>query len=171
MDTSQLDVELRLRIHEFYARETMFLDDGRLDEWLRFLAPDVRYTMPFPESSTHPLGDDDDDLPPFLLFNDDYESLKLRIARLATGLAPGETPRTTTQRIVSDILVTDASDQEFSVRSSVLVFLVRHERHENFFIGKRQDVLRRDEDSGLLLAARAITLAHSVLPRAISIFF
>ena len=170
METSQLDVELRLRIHEFYARETMLLDDGRLDEWLRLLAPDVRYTMPFPESSTHPPGDDDD-LPPFLLFNDDYESLKLRIARLATGLAPGETPRTITQRIVSDILVTDMSDQEFSVRSSVLVFLVRHERHENFFIGKRQDVLRRDEDSGLLLAARAVTLAHSVLPRASSIFF
>ncbi|MDV3136400.1 hypothetical protein M1248_30955, partial [Mycobacterium sp. 29Ha] len=54
METSQLDVELRLRIHEFYARETMLLDDGRLDEWLRLLAPDVRYTMPFPESSTHP---------------------------------------------------------------------------------------------------------------------
>lgn len=170
METSQLDVELRLRINEFYARETMLLDDGRLDEWLGLLAPDVRYTMPFPESSTHPV-DDDDGLPPFLLFNDDYESLKLRIVRLATGLAPGETPRTITQRLVSDILVTDVSDQELSVRSSVMVFLVRHERHESFFIGKRQDVLRRDEDSGLLLAARDITLAHSVLPRAISIFF
>lgn len=170
METSQLDVELRLRINEFYARETMLLDDGRLDGWLCLLAPDVRYTMPFPESSTHPV-DDDDGLPPFLLFNDDYESLKLRIARLATGLAPGETPRTITQRLVSDILVTDVSDQELSVRSSVMVFLVRHERHESFFIGKRQDVLRRDEDSGLLLAARDITLAHSVLPRAISIFF
>ncbi|MCV7134921.1 aromatic-ring-hydroxylating dioxygenase subunit beta, partial [Mycobacterium hodleri] len=97
--------------------------------------------------------------------------LKLRIARLATGLAPGETPRTITQRIVSDILVTDVSDQELSVRSSVMVFLVRHERHECFFIGKRQDVLRLDEQAGLVLAARVITLAHSVLPRAISIFF
>ena len=170
MKTSQLDVELRLRINEFYARETMLLDDGRLDEWLGFLATDVRYTMPFPESSTHPV-DDEDGLPPFLLFNDDYESLKLRIARLATGLAPGETPRTITQRIVSDILVTDVADQELYVRSSVMVFLVRHERHESFFVGKRQDVLRRDEHSDLLLAARVITLAHSVLPRAISIFF
>ena len=170
MKNSPLDVELRLRIHEFYARETMLLDDGRLHEWLELVAEDVKYTMPFPESSTHP-EDDDDGLPPFLLFNDDYESLKLRISRLDTGLAPGETPRTITQRVVSDILVTDVSDDEVGVRSSVIVFLVRHERHECFFIGKRQDVLRLDEHAGLLLAARVITLAHSVLPRAISIFF
>ncbi|ASL18804.1 aromatic-ring-hydroxylating dioxygenase subunit beta [Mycobacterium sp. 050128] len=166
-----LDLDLRLRVNEFYARETMLLDDGLMAEWLQtMVAKDVRYVMPFPESSTHP-DTRDEGLPPFFLFNDDYESLNLRIARLATGLAPGETPRTITQRIVSDILVTDGDDREVGVRSSVMVFLVRHERHENLFAGKRQDVLRRDEHGGLQLAARVITLAHSVLPRAISIFF
>lgn len=166
-----LDPALQLRINEFYARETMLLDDGLTAQWLQtMVAKDVRYVMPFPESSTHP-DSRDEGLPPFFLFNDDYESLKLRIARVATGLAPGETPRTITQRMVSDILVTEGGDREVGVRSSIMLFLVRHERHENLFAGKRQDVLRRDEHGGLRLASRVITLAHSVLPRAISILF
>jgi 3-phenylpropionate/cinnamic acid dioxygenase small subunit len=163
-------LDLQLRVNAFYARETMLLDDDRLDEWLEVLAEDVSYTMPATESRQGPADPAEDEFPPFLLFNDDKESLHLRVARLRTGLAPGETPKTIMQRFVSDILITDVNEHSVSVRSSVLLFLVRHERHEGFFVGRRQDTLLLQED-GLRLSSRNITLAHSVLPRTISVFF
>lgn len=163
-------LELQLKVNAFYARETMLLDDDRLDEWLQLLTADVRYTMPATESLQGSAQADDGDFPPFLLFNDDHESLHLRVSRLRTGLAPGETPKTLTQRLVSDILITDQSEDSVGVRSSVLLFVVRHERHEDFFIGRRQDTLRL-RDGELKLSSRNVTLAHNVLPRTISVFF
>lgn len=94
----------------------------------------------------------------------------MRVARLETGLAPGETPRTATQRLVTDVLVTESTGQEISVRSSVLVLQLRHERHESTFAGRRKDLLRL-EAAGFRIARREITLLHRVLPRTISIFF
>lgn len=165
------DLELHQRVAIFYAQETALLDDSRLDEWVALFTDDARYTMASPESRPAASAPaDGDELPPFLLFNDDYQSLQLRVARLATGLAPGENPPTVTQRLVSDVLVTEDAGEEVRVRSSVLLCQVRHQRHEDLLVGRRYDVLRRAGD-GFQIAARKVVLVHSVLPRTISVFF
>lgn len=169
MSAASLDQELQHRVTAFYAYETMLLDDFLFDEWVALFTDDSRYVMPFLES-TQNSSRPSSSLPAFHLFNDDKESMLMRVARLNTGLAPGETPRTVTQRFVTDILVTAVAGPEVSVRSSVLVLSVRHERHESSFAGRRKDVLRADGNT-FQIARREITLMHSVLPRTISIFF
>jgi 3-phenylpropionate/cinnamic acid dioxygenase small subunit len=159
-------------ITRFYAKETALLDDGDLKSWLKLFADDIRYTMPMRESVQ---GEDAVDLIDreglqFYLFNDDKESLELRVERLYTGLAPGETPPSVTQRLVTDILLTDTSTDEVEVRSSFLVFQVRHDFHETIFAGRRMDRLRPMDDD-FQIARRKILLAQSVLPRTVSIFF
>lgn len=169
MTISDLDLLLQMKVNQFYAKETMLLDEGKLQEWLDLLADDVRYIMPPAESQNNPAQSSGSDLPHFMLFNDDLESLKLRVARLSTGLAPGETPRTITQRLVTDILITSIEKNTIETRSSIVLFQVR-QRHERFFIGHRNDTLNLYDDV-IKLRARTIMLSYSVLPSTISVFF
>lgn len=160
---------LREQIVAFYAHETALLDDGKFHEWLELLEDDIRYLMPMRETRQGPAPDSEAALPPFYLFNDDKESLESRVARLDTGLALVESPPSSTQRLITDVLLQEVHGEEIVVRSSFLVFQVRDERNEVFFIGRRVDRLRRRQGS-FRVARRDIGLAQYVLPRTISVF-
>jgi 3-phenylpropionate/cinnamic acid dioxygenase small subunit len=154
----------------FYAYETALLDDGKFHDWLDLLDDDIRYVMPMRETRQGPPPESEASLPPFYLFNDDKESLESRVARLDTGLALVESPPSSTQRLVTDVLLQEVRGDELVVRSSFLVFQVRDEQNEVFFVGRRVDRLRRRAGS-FQVARRDISLAQYVLPRTISVFF
>lgn len=160
---------LRAQLVDFYAYETALLDDGEFHEWLTLLDDDIHYVMPMRETHQGPPRKSDVDLPIFYLFNDDKKSLEARVARLDTGLALVESPPSSTQRLVTDVLVKDVCGDEVVVRSSFLVFQVRDEQNEVFFVGRRIDRLRRHKRS-FRVFRRDIALAQYVLPRTISIF-
>jgi 3-phenylpropionate/cinnamic acid dioxygenase small subunit len=50
------------------------------------------------------------------------------------------------------------------------VHIERRGRHVSMFVGQRDDLLRRTEQ-GWKIATRRVTLAQTVLPMTISIFF
>src|ERR1700733_9300145 len=152
-------MELRERVTDFYARETALLDDRCYHEWLELLADDIRYIMPMEELRQGPPSQADELLPPFYLFNDNKISLATRIARLDTGLALVESPPSLTQRLVTDVYIVSADDQSVNVRSSFLVYEVRDEANEAFFIGRRTDTLRHHEES-FRVVRREIKLAQ-----------
>lgn len=169
VEASLENERLREQVVAFYAYETALLDDGKFHEWLELLEDDIRYVMPMRETRQGPVPDSEAALPPFYLFNDDKESLESRVARLDTGLALVESPPSSTQRLVTDVLLQEVRDDEIVARSSFLVFQVRDEQNEVFFIGRRVDRLRRRERS-FRVARREIALAQYVLPRTISVF-
>jgi len=155
------------KVARFYALETALLDDDRFHEWLDLIDDDVAYVMPMRETRQGPAVEEHG--PVFYLFNDDKESLEMRVARLDTGFALVESPPSATQRLVTDILILDVQPTHVDVRSSFMVFQARDERNEALFTGKRIDRLKIVED-GFRLLRRDIRLAQYVLPRTISIF-
>jgi len=161
--------DLQQEIEQFLYGEARLLDAGRFGEWLELFADDVRYFVPTRETrlAGERIVSAEGEL---ALMEDDKRSLGLRIKRFDTGLAHAETPRSRTRHFVMNLEILREDGNELEVHSNVLVFQARMEKAESFFVGKREDVLRRS-DGGWRIARRTVILDQILLPRAISIFF
>lgn len=167
---TQVPVRLQLDIEHFLAIEAETLDEGRLDDWIDILAEDVHYFMPVRESI---LLEGAATAPPaaFALFDDDKNSLRVRIGRSTSGVAPTDVPPPTTQRLITNVRIAyTAHVDEFAVRSNFMVYQERRGRHGTTFYGTRRDLLRRRGD-GFEIVKRHVELAQATLPATISIMF
>ncbi|MBS3942269.1 MAG: aromatic-ring-hydroxylating dioxygenase subunit beta [Actinobacteria bacterium] len=180
------DPQLMLEVAELLFREAELLDDGSFHEWLEGVADDIRYVMPATEvlpPSKEPQvlkrreqqrwGEIDvqEERLRFWLYDEDHNSLTMRIRRLDTGMAYAELPESITSRMVTNVRAWEEPEEGLiRVTSKILVHQVRHEDHEDFFVGRRWDKYRR-VDGQLRLLWRYVELGHPVLPRTISILF
>lgn len=173
MDDIMARRQLRQEVEEFLYREAWLLDEGRLYEWVELFTDDARYWMPVRENiQGRESGIPEEDELAQPLFDDDKNFLLMRVRRLDTGLAHAETPRSRTRHLITNIWVDDAnsSDGEIVVHSNFLVYQGRLERSEHFFLGKREDRLRK-VDGQWKIARRKIVLDQTLLPRTLSVLF
>jgi 3-phenylpropionate/cinnamic acid dioxygenase small subunit len=157
---------------DFLLAEAALLDDGRLEDWLAVLDPEIEYRVPV---RTVP-GDRQDrgfsDTAYFLA--EDAASLATRVARVGTDEAWCENPRTRTRRMVGNIRPAapdgDGGDT-VDVRSNLAVFCYRGDDPAPVIVtGERHDTLRRHNGSWRL-ARRTVYLDATVLGLAsLSIF-
>jgi 3-phenylpropionate/cinnamic acid dioxygenase small subunit len=177
--------ELLRDVEQFLYREARLLDARRFHEWLELFTDDVRYwmvgrTSRYPRSSKAitVLGPDrrtetDLDIEDELAILDENKvTLSGRIARLETGMAWAEDPPSRTRHLITNIEVEpgDAAS-ELTVYSNFLVYRTRAETEQDFYIGARQDVLRR-VDGAWKIARRKLVLDQNVLlPKNVSVFF
>lgn len=161
--------ELQLDVERFLFREARLLDDGRYDDWLALFTDDVRYWMPVRET-TSDHGEAVRRAGEMAVFEDDKDFLRARIQRLHTGLAHAETPPSRTRHLLSNVEVDERADGEIAVSCNMIVYQTRLERTEAFYVGRREDRLRRT-DEGWRIAARTIVLDQTLMPRTISILF
>jgi 3-phenylpropionate/cinnamic acid dioxygenase small subunit len=176
------DVLIR-EVEQFVFREARLLDSGRLHEWLGLFTDDVHYSMSgrsnrYPRSSKaitmldpHRY-DDADDADQRGLFDEDIESLTARVARLDTGMAWAEDPPSWTRHLFTNIeVVAGDSAAEVTVYCNFLVYRSRGEKEQDFYVGARDDLLRR-VSGAWKIARRALTLDQNVLTaKNLSIFF
>ena len=107
----------------------------------------------------------------FGYYDEDKTALLLRIRRLDTGLAHVEEPRSITRHMISNVLVQETDRaEEVAADSNFMVFQLRHGQHENLWVGRREDVLRRVAGDWKI-ASRKVLLDQLVVPRTVSIFF
>ncbi len=180
-----LEIERRLEIERFLYREARLLDERRFRDWLALFTEDIHYwmgqrTTRYPKNSKaikiiDPERYNEDDLPQdggLALYNEDYDTLERRIARLETGVAWSEDPPSRTRRLITNIEAKPGdSDTEIIVYANFLVYKSRAETEQDFFIGARRDVLRR-VNGDLKIARRKLILDQTVmLAKNISIFF
>ena len=95
-------------------------------------------------------------------FDDDLRILKMRVRRLKVGRAWAEDPPSRTRRLVTNVRVLAVTGEEITVASNFQLYRTRLDSEEDSWIGRREDVLRR-EAGQLKLARRHIYLEQTVI--------
>jgi 3-phenylpropionate/cinnamic acid dioxygenase small subunit len=171
-------------VEQFLYREARLLDERRFHDWLRLFTDDVHYWMTaranrYPRSSkaiaaldADRYAEEDAGADELGLFDEDIRTLTARVARLDTGMAWAEDPPSRTRHLITNIEIEPgASDSELTVHCNFIVYRGRGETEQDFYVGARQDTLRR-VDSAWKIANRRMVLDQNVLTaKNLSIFF
>src|SRR5258706_6036249 len=166
--------ELQQEIEQFLYHESRILDDRRYEEWYELLADDLHYFMPTRYNRLRRESDKEFSASnEAAFFDEDRESIAMRIRRLNTGMAWAEDPPSRTRHMVSNVVIRPKSGDEYEVDCYYLLYRSRLEREVETFVGMRHDLLRRANNSaGFMIARRTIILDQTILlARNLSFFF
>ena len=172
-------------VEQFLYREARMLDERRFHEWLTLFTDDIRYWMVsrtnrYPKNSKaisildpdryveeDVAGEDE-----LAILDEDKQTLAARVARLDTGMAWAEDPPSRTRHMITNIeLEGDDAGAELKVYSNFIVYRSRAETEQDFYVGAREDLLRR-VDGAWKIAYRKLILDQNVLTaKNISVFF
>jgi 3-phenylpropionate/cinnamic acid dioxygenase small subunit len=162
---------LWLELMQFYIREAWLLDERRFKEWVELFTDDVLYFMPRrknvprreAERELTPLGD-------LAIFEEDKRYLRMRVARLDTGMAWAEDPPSRTRHMIGNLEASAREDGEVEARTAFLVYRSHLETDHQLLSGYREDVLRQ-VDGAWKVARRTIVLdANVLLDKNLSVF-
>jgi benzoate/toluate 1,2-dioxygenase subunit beta len=110
--------ELLVEIEQFLYREAWLLEQGKFDEWLALMTDDVTYYIPN-RAEASAIADD------AMIAYDDLRALKLHVARMYDKRNPALNPPARVKYFVTNVAVVERSGEETTVRSSVLLYIVR----------------------------------------------
>jgi len=161
------------QVERFLYREALLLDERRFDEWVELFTDDAHYWMPVRmDKPKRPGAEEFARAGEMAFFDETKDTLARRVARLATGLAWAEEPPSRTRHLITNVDAEEGDTQgEVLVYSNFIVYRTRLETKQDLFVGRREDVLRRDGDSWRI-ARRKILLDMTVLfADNLSIFF
>jgi 3-phenylpropionate/cinnamic acid dioxygenase small subunit len=171
--------ELKREIEEFLYEEAELLDAREFRQWLDTLAEDLVYFMPMTfnvKFGEHAARENTTMEKHMSWFNEGKWTLTKRAEQILTGVHWAEEPLSRVCRLVSNVRLKridhDAAGQlEVGVSSRFLIYQNRCEHEQYFFVGDRQDVIRR-EDTGWKLARREIHIHQNVLlAKNLTVFF
>lgn len=170
MKQSAVPWNVMKQVEAFLYAEARLLEDNCLDEWLACLSDQIHYWMPVRQNICSAADEEESPLGSFALYDDDKQSLELRVLRMKTGLAHAEVPPSVTQRFITNVAVEPAAEDELRVLSNFMVYQERRGQHGVTFYGRRDDILSQERNV-MTIKRRKITLAQTILPTTISIFF
>lgn len=129
----------RHRVQSFLYREARLMDQHAYDEWFALWTDDALYWVPC----------NDDDIDPERHVSIVYENkrgLEDRIARLKSGAAYAQDPKSRLSRVISNVEIEEGSGGELIVHSTFNVTALRRRRMDTF-AGRTTHTLRPDGDS------------------------
>jgi len=158
--------ELRLarEIEQFLYAEAELLDERRFDEWLDLFTEDARYWMPmrrnvkFGEQERENTREGEE----VAWFDEGKPTLAQRVQQIKTGIHWAEEPLSRVCHVVSNVQLLTVADAEVTVKSRFIAYRNRLEDETDFFVGKREDTLRR-VNGEWKIARRAVFLDQNVL--------
>ncbi|MCB1739258.1 MAG: 3-phenylpropionate/cinnamic acid dioxygenase subunit beta [Gammaproteobacteria bacterium] len=170
---------LKDEVSEFLHQEADLLDERRFDEWLALLADDLIYVMPIrlnvsfadhDERSITRAGEET------CWFDEGKRTLEKRVAQIRTGVHWAEEPFSRVSHLVSNIRIRAVRPsvpavQEVDVSCRFLVYRNRVETETDFFVGRREDTLRRNGDSWLIAQRRLLLDQNVLLAKNLTVMF
>src|SRR2546425_5356149 len=164
---------LTREIEEFLYAEAALLDERRFEEWLALLTDDMRYWMPMRRNVK--FGEQERENPrerqDMNWFDEGKTTLQQRVQQIMTGVHWAEEPLSRVCHMVTNVQLVQATATEVTVQSRFLVYRNRLQDETDFFVGKREDVLRQ-VDGAWKIARRQILLDQNVLlAKNLTVFF
>jgi 3-phenylpropionate/cinnamic acid dioxygenase small subunit len=162
------DAQTQQTVEQFLYAEAELLDDQRFEEWVRLFTEDALYWIP--TRMTRSIRERDRQVAPLgetAFAEDDLTRLRGRVRRVQSGISWSEEPPSRTRRLVTNVRVRPRDNGELDVTSNFYVYRSRLERHQDWFVGERFDVLRPadQEVTGypFVISYRKIVLEQSTL--------
>jgi 3-phenylpropionate/cinnamic acid dioxygenase small subunit len=174
VDSATLErVILQQDVEQFLYKEARLLDERRLEEWLELLAEDLYYWMPMRRNIK--FGDWDLELTShdteINWFDEGKDILAGRIRQIDTGVHWPEEPVSRFEHLISNVEVVGADGDDIRVNSKFHCYQNRLQDEVNQWVGRREDLLRRDPDTKFKIVKRKIILAQNVmLPKVLNTF-
>lgn len=164
---------LEREIEDFLYDEAELLDTRQFAAWLDLLAEDVRYWMPMRRNIKFDNQEFEDTREQHDInwFDEGKDTLTQRVKQILTGVHWAEEPLSRVCHMVSNVRLQQVQPCEVQVKSRFLIYRNRQQNETDFFVGKREDTLRRIEH-GWQIARRKIILDQNVLmAKNLTIFF
>ncbi len=143
----------RQQVEQFLYHEADLMDEHRYDEWLALWADDALYWVPTGRDDINPARE-------ISLIYDDHVRLQVRIARLKSGFAHAQEPKSRMRRLVSNILLTEEANGEITASSNFLLAELRRGK-QDIFAGRTIHRLRPQNDSFKLVSKKVLLVNNN----------
>lgn len=145
------DVEMLL------FREASLLDRWQLSEWLDLLSADAHYSIPALDC---PEGNDASSL---FLVMDDRRRIESRVKQLNSPVAWAENPRSRTRRMISNVMITEASEDHVKAEANFAVWRFKNGQTD-LYVGRYAHKLVLAKQGLLIDDRRAILDLEALRP-------
>ncbi len=165
---------LEREIEQFYYREAQMLDERRFNDWIELVAEDIHYHMPIRRNVKfgEQYRENTDAESEISWFDEGKATLAGRVRQINTGLHWAEEPFSRVRHLITNVQIVEDRGDELSATSDFFCWSNRLKDEVNMFVGKRDDILRRDATTGWKIAKRTILLDQNVLlAKVITTFF
>jgi p-cumate 2,3-dioxygenase beta subunit len=140
----------RQEVEDLLYREASLLDEWRLEEWLELLTEDAIYQIP---PTDVPEGDARNTL---FIIADDALRIRSRVKQLLGKSAWAENPHSRTRRMITNVRVLGAEDENILITANFAVHRMRYESvdtyigHYNYKLVRQGNELRIRERRAIL---------------------
>ena len=145
----------RAEIEDYLYREAAMLDDWRLEEWLELFTLDCVYEVPATDAPTS------DPSITWSLIHDRRTMLEQRVIRLKKPEAHAEFPHSQTRRIIGNVRIIGATDENVLVAANFLITRMKAGKFDQY-MGHYEYVLVPDAGSFKIKHRKAV-LDHDKL--------
>lgn len=143
----------RHQVEQFLYHEADLMDEHRYDEWLALWTDDALYWVPTGRDDIDPARE-------ISLIYDDRVRLQVRIARLKSGFAHAQEPKSRMRRLVSNVVLTEEANGEIIASSNFLLVELRRGR-QDVFAGRTLHRLRAQNGSFKLVSKKVLLVNNN----------
>jgi 3-phenylpropionate/cinnamic acid dioxygenase small subunit len=145
----------RFQVEQFLYHEAQLMDEHRFDEWLALWTQPALYWVPSNRDEIDPKRE-------VSLIYDDWVRIQLRIARLKSGFAHAQEPRSRMRRLISNIEIEEAPDNDIIAQSNFILAELRRGK-QDLFAGRTTHRLRPDSGA-LKIVSKKVLLINNDEP-------